>query len=115
MGYEQTYISALEVGAKGPPTPEFVEKLVTVLELDRTEEERLRTAVDASQRKMILEVDSSPEAYWLMKDLRDRIHGLHPVQIKMISEILQLPESLQARTALPPRRRKRRTTEEARM
>lgn len=25
LGYEQSYISALEIGAKGPPTEEFVE------------------------------------------------------------------------------------------
>lgn len=115
MGYEQTYISALEVGAKGPPTPEFVEKVVTVLELSRNEEEQLRAAADASQRKMILEVDSPPEAYLLMKDLRDRIHALHPVQIKMIRELLKLPEALQATIVLPQRRRRRRISEEARM
>ena len=32
LGYEQSYISALEIGAKGPPTPEFIEKLILALE-----------------------------------------------------------------------------------
>lgn len=27
IGYEQSYISALEAGAKGPPTPEFIDRL----------------------------------------------------------------------------------------
>lgn len=31
IGYDQTYISALEVGLKGPPTPEFVDKVVATL------------------------------------------------------------------------------------
>jgi hypothetical protein len=50
-----------------------------------------------------------------MKDLRDRIHALHPVQIKMIRELLKLPEALQATIVLPQRRRRRRISEEARM
>jgi len=38
VGYEQSYISALEVGSKGPPTPEFIDKLVSVLELSGSDE-----------------------------------------------------------------------------
>lgn len=39
IGYEQTYISALEIGKKGPPTPEFVERLITALDLKGEERE----------------------------------------------------------------------------
>lgn len=37
IGYDQTYISALEVGLKEPPTPEFVDKLVTTLPMTPAE------------------------------------------------------------------------------
>ena len=33
VGYEQSYISALEVGLKGPPTDEFVERLTAAIPL----------------------------------------------------------------------------------
>jgi predicted transcriptional regulator len=115
MGYEQTYISALEVGNKGPPTAEFVEKLITTLALGTEEQARLAQAVEASQRKLVLEIDSSPETYWMLKELRERIQFLHPAQIKMIRDVLQLPETLKERAIEPVHRLKRRRSEEARM
>lgn len=33
LGYEQSYISALEIGLKGPPGPDFVDRLIAALEL----------------------------------------------------------------------------------
>ena len=30
LGYDQSYLSALEIGQKGPPTPEFVDRLARV-------------------------------------------------------------------------------------
>lgn len=115
MGYEQTYISALEVGNKGPPTAEFVEKLITTLALGTEEQARLTQAVEASQRKLVLEIDSSPDTYWMLKELRERIQFLHPAQIKMIRDVLQLPETLKERAIEPVNRLKRRRSEEARM
>lgn len=115
MGYEQTYISALEVGNKGPPAAEFVEKLITTLALGTEEQARLTQAVEASQRKLVLEIDSSPETYWMLKELRERIQILHPAQIKMIRDVLQLPEALKERAIEPVHRLKRRRNEEARM
>lgn len=53
LGYEQSYISALEVGIKGPPTEEFVEKLITALDLPPTAQLELREAIAASDRKLV--------------------------------------------------------------
>lgn len=115
MGYEQTYISALEVGSKGPPTAEFVEKLIATLALGAEEQVRLIEAAEASQRKLILEIDSSSDTYWMLKELREQIQFLHPAQIKMIRDVLQLPETLKERAIEPVHRLKRRRSEEARM
>lgn len=38
MGYEQTYISALEIGSKGPPTDEFIERAIKALQLGDAEQ-----------------------------------------------------------------------------
>lgn len=54
IGYEQAYISALEVGAKGPPTEAFVEKLITELNITGEEQARLLEAANASSRKLVI-------------------------------------------------------------
>jgi transcriptional regulator with XRE-family HTH domain len=41
VGYEQSYISALEVGLKGPPTQEFIARLIHALSLSPAEQQHL--------------------------------------------------------------------------
>lgn len=115
LGYEQSYISALEVGVKGPPTPEFVEKLIAALNLSEDEEYALRNAVDASQRKLVLGPDTPQDVYWMLKDLREQVNVLHPVQLKMIQDALDLKGKFAEQQPEAVRRIKRRRKEEARM
>ena len=68
LGYEQTYISALEVGKKGPPTKEFVDKLIVALNLTAEEQEHLLEAAEASCRKLIIDNDMPQDVYWLLRD-----------------------------------------------
>jgi transcriptional regulator with XRE-family HTH domain len=115
LGYEQSYISALEIGAKGPPTEEFVEKLITALGVPPSEQEEIREIVAASQRKLALSLDSPQDVYWMLKGLREQLDTLHPVQIKIIQDALNLKGSLVDRQPEPLRRIKRRRREEAPM
>ncbi len=57
-GYEQTYFSALEVGKKGSPTQEFVEKLISALNLSGEERDRLLKAsiIDTSIKLVIIDI-----------------------------------------------------------
>lgn len=64
MGYEQSYISALEIGLKGPPTPEFLSRLVAALSLSPDEQAQLQLAADASQRKLVLDPDMPEDIFW---------------------------------------------------
>lgn len=70
MGYEKIYISALEVGKKGSPTPEFIDKLIAALNLTSEESEQLRDAADASKRKFVFDANVPLDVYWLIRDLR---------------------------------------------
>lgn len=115
LGYEQSYISALEIGIKGPPTPEFVDKLIAALALSEDEQNEIRDAVDASQRKLVLDPDTPRDVYWMLKDLRDQVNALHPIQLKMIRDALNLKGKLVDQQPEPIRRIKRRRKEEARM
>ncbi|UGA40203.1 helix-turn-helix domain-containing protein [Chromobacterium haemolyticum] len=45
IGYEQSYVSSLEVGIKGPPQPEFITKLIKALDLPPEDQARLSAAV----------------------------------------------------------------------
>lgn len=90
LGYEQSYISALEIGVKGPPTPEFIERLIAALRMSEGEQQELRSIAEASQRKLALNGDCSPDVYWMLKELRDQVNELHPLQIKMIRDALDL-------------------------
>nr|WP_312987441.1 helix-turn-helix transcriptional regulator [Comamonas koreensis] len=98
MGYDKTYISAVEVGLKGPPTPEFIDRLVRALSLSEAERQHLHEAADASRRKMVVDSNISEDAYWLLKELRERLHKLSPTQIRVIRDVLSLPIEGQAAT-----------------
>jgi transcriptional regulator with XRE-family HTH domain len=115
LGYEQSYISALEVGIKGPPTEEFVQKLITTLALPPSAQLELKEAVAASDRKLSIPADSPPSHYRMLKELRDQFDSLHPLQVRLIQEALAMRGSLVDSQPEPIRRIKRRRREEATM
>jgi transcriptional regulator with XRE-family HTH domain len=115
IGYEQSYISALEAGLKGPPTPEFLERLVKGLELPEDEERELREAAEASQRKLVIEPDTPQDVYWLLSRLRTKLNVLTPAQVRVINEVLDMsPSATECRTD-PPRRLRRQHRREVHM
>lgn len=115
LGYEQSYISALEVGIKGPPTEEFVKKLIVTLALPLSVQLELKEIVAASDRKLSLPADSPQSHYWMLKELRDQLGNLHPLQVKLIQDALAMRGSLVDPQPEPVRRIKRRRREEATM
>lgn len=115
LGHHQGYISALEIGIKGPPPPEFVENLISILELSADEQEALHEAVAASDRKMVIDAEAPTEVFWMLAALRERVPYLHPAQVRMIREIVELPDQLAKRDPEPVTRLKRRRNTEARM
>lgn len=115
IGYDQTYISALEVGLKGPPTPDFVDKLVNALPLTPAEAQELRAAAKASDRKLVLGTDAHSDVYWMLDALRQRLDGLHPAQARLIRELLDLPDVVRCHEPEPRQRLRRRRNMEAQM
>jgi transcriptional regulator with XRE-family HTH domain len=109
LGFEQSYISAIELGTKGPPTPDFVSRLVERLELSDDWKSRLFSALEESQRKIVLPSEASEEVYRLFNELRRQIGTLHPVQVELMQIALRLPASMSHDlfevSSLPRRRR----------
>lgn len=99
LGYEQSYVSAIEIGSKGPPTPEFVQRLVTVLALNEAEARQLWEAMDASQRKIQIPSDAPEGVFLLGHELRKQIDHLHPSQVEAMLAILKLSTAM--KTAEP--------------
>ncbi len=48
LGYEASYISALERSQKGPPRKEFIGRLIRGLKLDASEQTALNQRLDAA-------------------------------------------------------------------
>ena len=94
LGYEQSYISALEIGAKGPPAQEFLDRLVQELTLGEAEQEALRVAARKSKRKYSLPVEAPINAYQMCSELFEELQNLHPAQIQMIRNVIGLRRQL---------------------
>lgn len=114
IGYEQSYVSSLEVGIKGPPQPEFITQLIKALDLPPEDQARLHAAVTASQRKLVIDTDAPQELYRLVADLQKALPTLQPVQIRVIREVLAMKIQEEPMPE-PVRRLKRRKREEAKM
>ncbi|MCU7374873.1 helix-turn-helix transcriptional regulator [Paucibacter sp. O1-1] len=107
LGYEQSYISAIETGLK-EPTPEFVRRLEDALPLDPAEKEALRGAVQASNRRLVLDADAPSDHFLLLNDLRKELKQASPRQIRMIRDILNLQDGSRSECEYPPTRIRRR-------
>jgi hypothetical protein len=83
--------------------------LVERLELSDDWKSRLFSALDESQRKIVLPSEASEEVYRLFNELRRQVGTLHPVQVELMQIALRLPESmshdLSEVLSLPRRRR----------
>lgn len=94
MGYEQSYLSALECGSKGPPTQEFADKLTKVLELTDGEKVALTEAIEYSQRKVAISTDAPRNLYIVLNELRLRGANLHPAQMDAIIGIMKITDKM---------------------
>lgn len=109
---DQTYISALELDAKGPPPREFVERMVKVLQLSDADAAKLLAAAEASDRKLVIDRDAPQAVYWLVHRLRGAIPKLLPAQVRLIDEVLSLHPSREGWPKSGRRIRRRQTQSE---
>lgn len=92
LGYEPSYLSALERSEKGPPRQEFVQKLTQRLGLDGKEQSELAEALRDSCRQVSLPAKSSFEEYEFISRLRPQLGRLNPLQLKLLDIALKLSE-----------------------
>lgn len=90
LGYEQSYVSALELGAKGPPNREFIDRLISKLALTEDEMGQLEDAFARSSRTIKLPASASRDLYGMFYELGRQIQALDPLQIQLINLALQV-------------------------
>jgi transcriptional regulator with XRE-family HTH domain len=93
LGYEPSYLSALERSQKGPPRQDFVRRLIRGLKLSEHEQTELARALSDSCRQVSLPARSSIEEYAFLARLRPQLGSLHPLQLKLLDLVLQIPET----------------------
>lgn len=91
LGYEPSYLSALERSEKGPPRKDFITRLIRGLDLNAEEQAELTRALEASRRQVSLPAQASEEEYALLHLLEPQLGKLHPLQIQLIERILSIP------------------------
>jgi transcriptional regulator with XRE-family HTH domain len=116
LGYEQAYISAVELGKKNP-SDELLRKLSKELDLSDSEQEALDLAVSESRRKFVLPKEVPTDTYRLCSELWAKIERLHPAQIRIIREAIRLDDEIVERPRYQDRqiRRCAKEREEAEM
>ena len=115
MGYEQAYISFIELDVKGPPPEAFIQQFCKVLNLSEVEAEKLYETAEASQRKLEIDGETHPDIFWMLQDIRKNLNSLSTVQIQLIRQILSIKENLKEIPMVEPRRIKRRVRQEVAM
>jgi transcriptional regulator with XRE-family HTH domain len=114
LGYEQTYVSSLELGLRGPST-EFLEKLVVAAGLGREDQLVLKEALRTSNRRFLLSPDASTKTYRFCNDLWNRLETIHPALLEALHLMLNVQDQVTARPRLQPTRLKRRGLQETPM
>jgi transcriptional regulator with XRE-family HTH domain len=90
LGYEQSYVSAIELGAKGPPNREFVDRIIAKLGIADDERLELETAYERSSRTLRLPTTASADLYGMFYELGRHLDDLDPVQIQLIKLALRV-------------------------
>lgn len=115
IGCDQSYISALEYGAKGPPTPEFLDRLIAELTLSEVEASELRGAVTESHHKFVIERVARPDVFKMVSKLHRRTAMLSPLHVQLIDAILETVGASPPAGATPSSRLAHRAQREAQM
>lgn len=107
LGYEQAYMSSLELGLKSP-SKQFLLKLTAALELNEKDRNDLESAAKQSNRRFTLPPEASTQAYVFCNALWEKIEHLYPAQIAAMAELLKMDEQMLARPRYTPARIHRR-------
>lgn len=94
IGFEQSYISAIELGIKGPPSIEFVERVSAHLRLSDDEDSSLREALQLYTRNFSIPQTASADVFRLCSELWRELDRLTDTQIRVIRDVIALRQEI---------------------
>ena len=89
LGYEQSYLSALENGKKNAPQVAFIHQMEKKLQLSEQEKNLLIDSLQRSCRRFLLPVGVSEKEYELFNELKTHWGSLSEAQVNLIKLVLQ--------------------------
>lgn len=92
LGYEQSYLSAMETGGKGVPKANFLNQVIKKLELSESEKTKLLIAADKSRRVIKVPLSASCFVYELCHELEQQLPTLTDIQLEMIGLVLRISQ-----------------------
>lgn len=95
VGYEQGYISAMEIDKK-EPTADFLDAFCNKYNLTLLESDKLRFLASVSKRRLIIPKDAPTEAYSIIHRLMENIVDIHPSILRIFNEVITLVEERNA-------------------
>lgn len=90
IGYEQSYVSALETGAKGAPKKEFLNQIVNKLGLTDEEKTKLFLAAEKSKKVFKLPRNADIDVYELCYQFEQELPKLSKIQVELINLVLKI-------------------------
>lgn len=111
LGYEQAYVSALELGTRGP-SKELLDSLAARLPLSEKDEAALWVSVSQSGRRFVLPAAVPTNTYRFCHELWARIDSLHPAVIQTMRELVRLEDEITEQPRCRPGRAAPRLKEE---
>ena len=91
----RSYLSALELGRKGPPSAQTVARAVAALDLDANAAIELAVIVEASDPSLTISHEAPREVFLLLAELREHLSHLHPAQSELIRRVIRIGEDFQ--------------------
>ncbi len=89
LGYEQSYLCALENGKKNAPQVAFINQMEKKLQLNEQEKNLLLDSLQRSCRRFLLPVGVSEQEYELFNELKNHWGSLSEAQVNLIKLVLQ--------------------------
>jgi len=101
LGYEQGYISALELGTKSPSNEEFLARLIQAFKMTSQEQAELALAVKQSQLRYTLPRDIPPDAFRFFSEVYEKIDRLAKPQWEALRAIASIDIPQQEECPVP--------------
>ncbi len=93
LGYEPSYLSALENGCKTAPQSDFLDLLIKRYKLSDEEIEKLMDSYKRSQRRYLVPLNATCDEYDIFYLLNNRIGTFSSIEITMLRMILDSKKS----------------------